>query len=106
MKKVFVAGGKNHVHYQADRQLAALLALTVLSGCTLNGREPNFETVSLYLNIEKNDAFVTGLDEDNFRLHEDGQALPFRIDAPEAPASIALLVEYSQFSADSSAVLP
>jgi hypothetical protein len=45
MKKVFVAGGKNHVHYQADRQLAALVALTVLSGCTLNGREPNFEAV-------------------------------------------------------------
>jgi len=98
MKRVLVAGGKNLVHTQAYRQLAALLALTVLSGCTLNGSEPNVETVSLYLNVEKNDEFVTGLNQDNFGLYEDGQALPFRLNAPEASASIALLIEYSQSS--------
>lgn len=59
---------------------------------------PAPETVSIYLNVEKNGNLVTGLTEKNFRLYQDGDAQRFRLEKPEEPASIALLVEYSRSS--------
>jgi VWFA-related protein len=89
---------EGHAHSQANWQLPVLLALAVLPGRPLNGVEPKGETVSIYLNVEKNDAFVTGLNQGNFMLYEEGQTLPFPLNTPEVPAYVALLVEHSQSS--------
>jgi VWFA-related protein len=56
------------------------------------------ETVSLYLNVEKNSGLVSGLAQGNFRLSEDGRSRDFRLEKPEEPASIAFLVEHSATS--------
>lgn len=56
------------------------------------------ETVSLYLNVEKDGKLVTGLQRGNFRLSEDGKSREFRLEKPEEPAAIAFLVEYSRSS--------
>ena len=56
------------------------------------------ETVSLYVNVEKDGKLITGLQRGNFRLSEDGKAREFRLEKPEEPASIAFLVEYSASS--------
>lgn len=61
-----------------------------------SGAEP--EQVSLYLNVEKNGMLVTGLGNENFRLYVDGKLQPAHLEKPETPASIALLVEYSNAS--------
>jgi len=54
--------------------------------------------IALYFTVEQDGALVQGLTEENFRLYEDGQPRKFRLEQPETPASIALLVEYSQAS--------
>ncbi len=54
--------------------------------------------MSLYLNVEKDGGLISGLGQRNFRLQIDGNAQPFRLEKPEEPASIALLVEYSASS--------
>ncbi len=54
--------------------------------------------VSLYLTVEQGDKLIGGLTENNFRLYEDGRARPFRLEEPQTPAAIALLVEYSRSS--------
>ncbi|HOL71044.1 MAG TPA: VWA domain-containing protein [Bryobacteraceae bacterium] len=54
------------------------------------------EPVSLYLTVEQGDKLVRGLGPQNFRLREDGEAVPFRLEQPETPVSIALLVEDSR----------
>ena len=59
---------------------------------------PKTETVSLYLNVEKNAQLVSGLLPGNFRLTEDGHSREFRLEKPEEPASIAFLIEYSASS--------
>ncbi|MCX7603750.1 MAG: hypothetical protein N2036_06720 [Bryobacteraceae bacterium] len=41
---------------------------------------------------------MTGLREQNFRLYEDGQPVPFRLAEPEKPVLVTILVEYSQAS--------
>lgn len=56
------------------------------------------ETVSLYLNVEKNGQLISGLLPGNFRLSEDGHSREFRLEKPEEPASIAFLIEYSASS--------
>jgi VWFA-related protein len=56
------------------------------------------ETVSLYLNVEKNSQLVTGLQHANFRLYEDGKSREFRLEKPEEPAAIAFLIEYASSS--------
>lgn len=53
---------------------------------------------SLYFTVEDGDRLVTGLKEANFRLYEDGQAVPFRLAEPETPIAVTILVEYSQAS--------
>ena len=66
-----------------------------------NGRSaihPETEPTSLYLNVEKDGGLVTGLTQGNFRLYVDGKPQPFRLERPEEPASIALLVEHSASS--------
>ena len=79
--------------------IAALALVAAPAGASLAASiEPAGETVSLYLNVEKNGGLVTGLTHRNFRLYQDGKAQPFRLEKPEEPASIALLVEYSRAS--------
>ncbi|HTM13943.1 MAG TPA: VWA domain-containing protein [Bryobacteraceae bacterium] len=56
------------------------------------------ETVSLYLNVEKNGQLISGLLPGNFRLTEDGHSRTFRLEQPEEPASIAFLIEQSTSS--------
>jgi len=56
------------------------------------------ETISLYLNVEKNGQLISGLLPGNFRLSEDGHSREFRLEKPEEPASIAFLIEYSASS--------
>lgn len=81
------------------RQIAVLLAVVALSLGQLPGRvESQLEPVSLYLNVQKGGDLVTGLRAGNFRLYEDGKSQPFRLEKPEEPASIALLVEHSASS--------
>lgn len=90
----------NHTGCQRLCQVAALFALAALSaGERLTAAiNPKLETVSVYLNVEKDENLVTGLTQGNFRLYQDGEAQPFRLAPPEEPASIALLVEYSRSS--------
>ncbi|HXG34992.1 MAG TPA: VWA domain-containing protein [Bryobacteraceae bacterium] len=76
------------------RNAACLLAAARL----LCAAAPQGRTVSLYVTVEKGGGLVTGLTEKNFRLYEDGQPKPFRLEPPETPATIALLVEHSQAS--------
>src|SRR5579862_5821693 len=77
--------------------LALVAALAAVAADTGGVIEP--QPVSLYLNVERKGGLVTGLTHENFRLREDGQAVLFRLERPEEPASIAVLMEYSQASA-------
>lgn len=54
--------------------------------------------VSLYVTVEDGDKIIGGLTEQNFRLTEQDQPRPFRLEQPETPSTIALLVEYSRSS--------
>ncbi|GEM_PF-441816 len=54
--------------------------------------------VSLYATVERDGGLVRGLGPQNFHLYEDGDSRPFRLEQPETPMVIALLVEYSQRS--------
>ena len=56
------------------------------------------DSVSLYAAVEKDGVLLSGLTENNFRLYEDGELRPFRLEEPETPATIAVLVEYSRNS--------
>ncbi len=54
--------------------------------------------VSLYVTVEDGDKIIGGLTEENFRLTEQDRPRPFRLEPPETPSTIALLVEYSRSS--------
>ena len=92
------------VRYSIRRrqEVAALLCVAVMiAGRLASGAPASAEAggpVSLYVNVIKDDKLIGGLGQSNFRLYEDGQAREFRLEEPEAPASIALLAEYSQGS--------
>jgi len=90
----------NRAGHQSICQIVPLLVLATLSfaGRLTAATNPEFETVSVYLNVEKNGNLVTGLTERDFRLYEDGKPQSFRLEKPEQPASIAVLVEYSRSS--------
>lgn len=78
-----------------ERFLAACLALVAVApqlGAQLRPGEP----VSLYLTVEQGDKLIRGLGQGNFRLRQDGQAVPFRLVQPESPISIGVLVEDSR----------
>ncbi|HVV44691.1 MAG TPA: VWA domain-containing protein [Bryobacteraceae bacterium] len=74
---------------------ALIAAFTLAAALGETPTPPRAAPVSLYLNVEKSGGLVTGLTQGNFRLYLDGKAQPFRLERPEEPASIALLVEYS-----------
>ena len=90
----------NHSRFEGLRQIAAVLTLAAIPGGQRLAAvvDPAAESVSLYLNVEKNGNLVTGLAAGNFRLYQDGQHQPFRLEKPEEPASVALLVEHSASS--------
>lgn len=73
-----------------------LLATKSTSLAQKSGAVP--ESVSLYLTVGTDGKLVRGLQASNFRLYEDGKPLPFRLEEPEKPVTIALLVEYSASS--------
>lgn len=87
----------NHSRFEGLRQVAAVLALAAIPGGQRLAAavDPTGDTVSVYLNVEKNGNLVTGLTAGNFRFYQDGQHQPFRLEKPEEPVSIALLVEHS-----------
>lgn len=73
------------------------LAYLVL-GCPLfsaAGPVEKSEPISLYVTVMRGDKLIRGLSAQDFRLFEDGQPMQFRLEAPEKPVSIALLVEYT-----------
>ncbi len=77
---------------------AALIAsgvFAIAAGATL---PPEPAAVSIYLNAETRGGLITGLGQNNFRLYLDGKPWPFRLEKPEEPASIALLVEHTASS--------
>ncbi len=90
----------NQAQRHRQRQVAGLFASVALLTAALPALaiEPRLETRSLYLNVEKDGMLLSGLGQDNFRLYINGQPQPFRLEKPEEPASIALLVEYSNSS--------
>lgn len=96
-------------HQAAQQVIVVFAAAALLIGPLGSMIEPKVETVSLYLNLEKNGGLISGLSERNFRLYVDGESRTFRLEKPEVPASIALLVEYSNssgyFAADLNAAL-
>src|SRR5215472_12779689 len=65
---------------------------------TLQAGAGSSPEVSLYLNVEQGDKLIGGLAPSSFRLFEDGKARHFRIEPPEKPASVVLLVEHSRSS--------
>jgi len=86
----------NNVQRQTAWKVAiGLAALTWPLGARSGAVEPRIESRSLYLNVEKGGALISGLTQGNFRLYVDGKSHPFRLEKPEEPASVALLVEHS-----------
>ncbi len=59
---------------------------------------PQSSTISLYLSVEEGDKLIGGLTEKNFRLYEDGRPVAFRLERPETPMLVTLLVERSRSS--------
>lgn len=86
----------NHIPFRIASQVALLMA--ALPAALAGDIEPVIQRVSLYLNVEKNGGLITGLTDSNFRLYQDGKAIPFKLEPPEATASVALLVEHSGLS--------
>jgi VWFA-related protein len=86
----------NYIRRQTAWKVAiGLAALTWSLGARTGNVGPPAETRSLYLNVEKGSNLITGLTQGNFRLHLDGKPHPFRLEKPEEPAAVALLVEHS-----------
>ena len=77
----------------------ALMFVLAAVAYSLPAADQHPEPVSLYVTVEQGDKLITGLKQQNFRLLEDGQLREFRLEQPEKPVSIALLVEYSRSSA-------
>ncbi|MGB9605937.1 MAG: VWA domain-containing protein [Bryobacteraceae bacterium] len=59
---------------------------------------PPANTISLYLSVEEGDKLIRGLTEKNFRVWEDGRPVAFRLEPPESPMLVTLLVERSRSS--------
>jgi VWFA-related protein len=75
--------------------LLAILALVLMSAPAHSlERKP----LSLYVTVEKGDGLVQGLTARDFRLYQDGQAQEFKLEKPETPATVAILLEFSQSS--------
>jgi VWFA-related protein len=79
--------------------VVVLIGITLsCSITTLEARAASPPEVSLYLNVEQGDKLIGGLASSSFRLFEEGKARDFRIESPEKPASVVLLVEHSRSS--------
>jgi hypothetical protein len=85
----------NHIFYPTAGKVAIALAVLTWPLEARTGAEPRAEAQSLYLNVEKGGGLIIGLMQANFRLYVNGKPYPFRLEKPEEPASIALLVEHS-----------
>ena len=83
---------------QRGRKVALIVVATLAVASGRSAIHPETEPTSLYLNVEKDGGLVTGLTQGNFRLYVDGKPQPFRLERPEEPASITLLVEHSASS--------
>lgn len=77
--------------------LASALGLAVLF-LSSAARSADEQTWPLYVNVEQDGKLVTGLSASNFRVFLDGRGQQFDVETPEVPASVVLLVEYSQSS--------
>lgn len=85
------------------RQYKTSYALTLVIGIALLGflvprtmRSADETSWPIYVNVEQNGKLVTGLTASNFRVFVDDRAQPFELEPAETPASVVLLVEYSQ----------
>ncbi len=78
------------------RQILRALTAALLSASL--GWPQTLGERSLYFTVEDGDKLIGGLGEQNFRLYENGQPVPFRLAEPETPILVTLLVEYSQAS--------
>ncbi|MCI0418652.1 MAG: VWA domain-containing protein [Acidobacteria bacterium] len=74
----------------------ALAALAPQVRASIAGASPR--AVSLYLTVEDDGNLIGGLTAENFRLLEQEKSRLFRLEQPDGPAAIALLVEHSQSS--------
>ena len=90
----------DQIAFPGIRKVAAFATLLLLltGARSVQAADPEMETVSVYLNVERDGSLVTGLGEANFRFREDGRTRQFRLERPEEPASIAVLLEYSRSS--------
>jgi VWFA-related protein len=73
--------------------LSAAILLTPLTAWS-----DNETTWPLYVNVEQRGKPVAGLGPSNFRVFLDGRSREFSLESAEIPASVVLLVEYSQRS--------
>ncbi len=60
--------------------------------------QPGNRPVSLYVDVEEGGNLVKGLNADNFRLYQDDHARNFKLESPETPMDIAVLLEYGASS--------
>lgn len=97
-----IGGGKKQ--RTGSARTASVFVLTAFLLVAANGTllaqksEPVPQSVSLYVTVETDGRLIQGLPATNFRLYENGKARPFRLEEPEKPVTIALLVEYSSSS--------
>jgi VWFA-related protein len=90
---------RNNVSSKIIRAIAAAFVATLLTAQMTSAQEPApGKPISVYLTVEQNGNLVQGMRAGNFRLFEDGQARQFKLEDPQTPVSIALLVENSQTS--------
>lgn len=88
-------------HHEVRQAALFALALTLAVTALAAGKgstEAGGRKVSLYLDVEKGDKLIRGLKAGNFRLYEDGESRSFQLEKPETPATVALVVEFSQSS--------
>lgn len=85
---------RHRVAFALTLVLAGALGLLFAASAAAQHTEP----VSIYVTAEQGDKIISGLNHGNFRLFEDGQPKEFRLETPEKPVSIALLMEYSRSS--------
>lgn len=77
---------------------AVLIAMVGVSQPSLADTPASGNQKSLYVDVEQGNKLIQGLEHDNFRLFEDGQQQSFKLEKPQSPVTIGLLVEYSESS--------
>jgi VWFA-related protein len=79
--------------------LAVAILILMIAPMPSSARGPDDQGWPLYVNVEQDGNLVTGLTASNFRVFVDDRSQDFEVQAPETPASIVLLIEYSRQSA-------